>query len=70
MCLFLNWQKTEYILYNTNGTIDISALHFQSSDTLTYFGMIFDKNITFNKQGDTVVKSSFYYLHLLAKKEP
>ncbi len=63
--LHLNEDKTECIVFGNTEMSNFTAM--KASPTAKNLGVTFDSDFRFNKQIDTVVKTSFFQLRLLAK---
>ena len=70
--LHLNESKTEYIIFGSpilHHDLSSSTTP-QVSEAIKNLGVIFDRDLNFNKQINSVVKASFFQLRLLAKVKP
>jgi len=71
--LHLNEEKTEYILFSPDSpssSFSFGPLTPQFAPTVRNLGVIFDKNLQYDKQISAVVRASFYQLRLLSKVKP
>lgn len=64
------WNHISNFWEKEQATIDINVLTFRFSDTEINLGVIFDKDLKFNKEVDLIVKSKFYHCCVLAKVKP
>lgn len=68
--LHLNEDKTDFILFGDSHFSDFGLLSSNFKPVVRNLGVVFDNSFCFDKQIDSVVRSSFYQLRVLTKVKP